>query len=541
MTIPSTHWLAFSDLETDPADDLFVRIASDNGDSATDYKVQISSLIFDASQIGGGVFPDGRISGTSVAQHAGVIDHNALLNYDGLEHYPAIDEDDMASNSPNHVPTQQSVKAYVDASVIDPGEVKMQVVTSVAATMTVNLAYVPNHASVQVELTLPPESVVGDHLEVLGLGLGGWAVWSNASAAAQKIILHKAGGDEESEVSAYSGQRLVESDDVWDCLRLVCTSTDGPIVWESVENHSGVVYTSPTPPTPPAGDRAIFGGGYNAVSKTTIDYVAIASTGDAGGFGDLTLSRSNIASCSSTTRGLFAGGASVSITKDTIDYVTFASAGNAVDFGDLTVARIHLAGCSSDTHGLFGGGEEAGFHDVIDYVVLASAGNAVDFGNLTEARFTLASCSSSTRGVFAGGATGPGGTNVVDYVTLASFADATDFGDLLSGILGLVGCSSSTRGVFSGGTGPTNVIQYIEIASTGNASDFGDLTGGRIYCGSSSSKTRGLIGGGYNGTTQVNIIDYVTIASIGNATDFGDLTLSRKYLASCSADHGGLA
>lgn len=28
---------------------------------------------------------------------------------------PYIDEDDMSSDSENHVPTQQSVKAYVDA------------------------------------------------------------------------------------------------------------------------------------------------------------------------------------------------------------------------------------------------------------------------------------------------------------------------------------------------------------------------------------------------------------------------------------------
>ena len=45
-----------------------------------------------------------------------VPDHDALTNFVANEHLPGIDEDNMASNSNVHVPTQQSVKAYVDAS-----------------------------------------------------------------------------------------------------------------------------------------------------------------------------------------------------------------------------------------------------------------------------------------------------------------------------------------------------------------------------------------------------------------------------------------
>lgn len=43
------------------------------------------------------------------------IDHDALTNFVSNEHLAGIDEDDMASNSDTNVPTQQSVKAYVDA------------------------------------------------------------------------------------------------------------------------------------------------------------------------------------------------------------------------------------------------------------------------------------------------------------------------------------------------------------------------------------------------------------------------------------------
>lgn len=45
-----------------------------------------------------------------------VPDHDALTNFVANEHLPGIDEDNMVSNSDAHVPTQQSVKAYVDAS-----------------------------------------------------------------------------------------------------------------------------------------------------------------------------------------------------------------------------------------------------------------------------------------------------------------------------------------------------------------------------------------------------------------------------------------
>jgi hypothetical protein len=40
---------------------------------------------------------------------------------------------------------------------------------------------------------------------------------------------------------------------------------------------------------------------------------------------------------------------------NTMDYITIASAGNAQDFGDLTSARSTLSGACSDSHGGLGG------------------------------------------------------------------------------------------------------------------------------------------------------------------------------------------
>ena len=47
----------------------------------------------------------------------------------------------------------------------------------------------------------------------------------------------------------------------------------------------------------------------------------------------------------------FGGGNTGSNNTNTIDYVTIATTGNATDFGDLTVTRYYTGGCSSSTRG----------------------------------------------------------------------------------------------------------------------------------------------------------------------------------------------
>ena len=163
---------------------------------------------------------------------------------------------------------------------------------------------------------------------------------------------------------------------------------------------------------------------------------------------------------------------------DTIDYVTIASAGNATDFGDLTVARDSASSCSSPTRGLFGGGDGASVFNTIDYITIATTGNASDFGDLTDARRAGGGVSSSTRGVFMGGRD----TNIIDYVTIASTGNATDFGDMTFQQSNGKAASSKITGVIAGGQNNSagdavvNSITSITIATTGNATDFGDLT-----------------------------------------------------------------
>tara|TARA_R110002051_G_scaffold325162_1_gene426081 strand:- start:763 stop:1233 length:471 start_codon:yes stop_codon:yes gene_type:complete len=104
-------------------------------------------------------------------------------------------------------------------------------------------------------------------------------------------------------------------------------------------------------------------------------------------------------------RGIFAAGKTSSDGDNYIEYITIASTGNASDFGDLTVNRWTPDACSSGSRGLIGGGGgDAGErHNVIDYITISTTGNATDFGDLTDARRGIASTSSNVRGIFAGG------------------------------------------------------------------------------------------------------------------------------------------
>ena len=283
-----------------------------------------------------------------------------------------------------------------------------------------------------------------------------------------------------------------------------------------------------------AGTRGVMFGGYYDSSpnrSNVIDYVTIASTGNAVDFGDRLNTTDTCAACASATRALNAGGYDGSATINTIEYVTIASTGNASKFGELDLARRNRDGCSSSTRGLFGGGYPT--DDAMEYVTIATSGISSLFGNLTVSRYNLGALASPVRGVFGGGTPS---TDTMDFVTIATTADAIDFGNLTAANGNVAGTSSETRGIFGFSN---NVINYITIASTGDAIDFGDLNYNPNANACTSSLIRGIFMGG--GTpARVNTISYITIASTGNAVDFGDLTQARQSLSATSSGHGGL-
>jgi hypothetical protein len=299
--------------------------------------------------------------------------------------------------------------------------------------------------------------------------------------------------------------------------------------------------------TPEVLTRGVFGGGDS--NTNVMEYINIASTGNAIDFGDLISPVRGLAACASSTRGIFAGGdTGGSNASNVIQYITIATTGNAIDFGDISRAGYSQAAAfSSETRGVFAGGRTLNFGGAtlnINFITIASTGNTSSFGGLAGAVTNNAGCASATRGIAAGGVFGAY-TNSIEFVTIASAGNATDFGDLTVARDNLQGCSNSTRGLFAGGDnntgGPYNTIDYITIASTGNAIDFGDLnsvSAGRYTVGACASTVRAVFTGG--GGDDGKNLGFVTIASTGNAAFFGDLSANKFYYAGLSNCHGGV-
>ena len=324
------------------------------------------------------------------------------------------------------------------------------------------------------------------------------------------------------------------------------SGSSGPIFAGISTVSTSAFMVMPSGPTEFRGGRgrAVFSRGSNpGTYLNTMDYVVIASTGNAVDFGDSSENDHFPASCASSTRGLVMGGGGNPAEITTIEYVTISSSGGANDFGDLRIAYYTGSGLSNSTRGIIGGGQSAGsvYNTFTDFVVIATTGGSNFFGNLT-ARANmnqLSSAASSTRGLFAGGVN----SNIIEFVTIATFGDAVDFGDLtIEKWMGDGGLSSPTRALFAGGYATPALrasIDFVTIATLGNAADFGDLTAARQQVAATSSSTRGVVAGG-EAPSISDIIDYVTIATTGNASDFGDLTAARRGFTGFSDVHGGL-
>ena len=103
--------------------------------------------------------------------------------------------------------------------------------------------------------------------------------------------------------------------------------------------------------------RGIISGGYIAPDNTNIiDFIQLATLGEAIDFGDLTLKIRSGASYSSPTRCIATHGGYRTPNNDNtneIQYVEIASKGNAIDFGDTTQAN-RAAAPYSNCHGGLG-------------------------------------------------------------------------------------------------------------------------------------------------------------------------------------------
>ena len=311
--------------------------------------------------------------------------------------------------------------------------------------------------------------------------------------------------------------------------------------WTGILATSGALQTG--------GTRGLWAGGEEPGGKTNrIQYVNVDTTGNTSDFGDANSNLTSHTALASRTRGLISGGfigPQPTNYSNVIDFVTIASTGNATDYGDLSVfTGGQRPGCASATRGLVLGGMYQGiFNNTIEYMTIAQTGNSIDFGDLTNINVGGSALASQTRGIFFNGNIPSGRSNGIDYVTISTLGNAAEFGDSTTVGNHRGTSANAVRGVTGGGKRDSDVIadiQYVTIATLGNTIDFGDLTAARAgFGGGCASRIRGLFGGGYTPSTT-DAIDFVQIMSLGNGLDFGNLAASVQYAAGFSNGHGGL-
>ena len=227
--------------------------------------------------------------------------------------------------------------------------------------------------------------------------------------------------------------------------------------------------------------RGIMAGGRVPGDLNTIEFVTFASTGNASDFGDLTITSHHGTGLSNATRGIITAMENSSWTNNNsnrIDFITIASTGNANDFGDLYFGTRESGGCASPTRGIVKGGTPT-HSNVIQFITISTQGDSADFGDTTVAASRgLGSGSNAVRGVLHLGYT-PTVLNTVDFITIATLGNAQDFGDLTEARFQAGGAASTTRLVVMGGSSPSLVdtMDYAQIMTTGNFVSFGELVG----------------------------------------------------------------
>jgi len=206
------------------------------------------------------------------------------------------------------------------------------------------------------------------------------------------------------------------------------------------------------------GTRGVFAGGVSAGGssglRNEIEYITIANTGNAADFGDLlnpSFARSGVGG---STRGLFNSGRlwfqNSPSQLNNIEYITIATTGNATNFGETSQNCYYSAAASDATRAIIAAG--GGFGDTVgnstmEYVTVDTTGNATDFGDLTNnpVAKNLSGCANSTYATFSGGIETTGYTyqNIINRVTVQTAGNATDHGDLATATMDAAAASGN--------------------------------------------------------------------------------------------------
>jgi len=109
-----------------------------------------------------------------------------------------------------------------------------------------------------------------------------------------------------------------------------------------------------------------------------------------------------VSGAASRTRGLFFPGLTNPGTPsfyNRINYITIASTGNAQDFGDVITATRGGSTMSNSNRALFAGGGTPSNQNIINFFTISTTGDATDFGDLTAASRSVSALSDSHGGL----------------------------------------------------------------------------------------------------------------------------------------------
>tara|TARA_B100001057_G_scaffold497707_1_gene602588 strand:+ start:702 stop:1979 length:1278 start_codon:yes stop_codon:yes gene_type:complete len=176
-------------------------------------------------------------------------------------------------------------------------------------------------------------------------------------------------------------------------------------------------------------------------SLNNMIYITIATNATAESVFGTCLTRIQGAGCSNGTYGVAAGGTGAGPqATDDMEYITIATTGNATSFGSLTSQSMNgCTGTSNETRAVWWGtssnANNATLNVNIHYLDIATLGDGADFGDMSTRHAAACSIANETRACIAGGFIWTGSssafTNSIEYITLATTGNSQDFGDLI--------------------------------------------------------------------------------------------------------------
>ena len=303
------------------------------------------------------------------------------------------------------------------------------------------------------------------------------------------------------------------------------------------------------------GAKALFAGGSitgsNSDEMYAIDCLSIASGGIAQTFGQLTQARKGPAAASSGSRLVIAGGWWFGA-QGTMDYITVATQGNAAAFGNLSVARYNYGNSAASDgaygHWIAGATGYPVFPNppltaTCERANLASTGSATGFAELAGKTCSGGAVSDGSRIVHGGGFAEPGWA----MATLQTFSAAcggmaSAWGALSVARRSVAACDSAAgRGFFVGShtgargfTDVSTLVDWITISSGGTAVDWGNVSGWTFNYSAAGNGVDAVIGGKMDVPGGLAQVDRISMTAMGDATDFGDLTIGRYGTAAAS-------